>query len=143
MSIIINFPENLTSQQKTKIVRVFFVFCCLLGFCLNSYLIFDDYIEANTVISTDIKSAENNMLLSPSILVCGKTSFKDTKLNTKLSDYLNNTLKLNEVLEFAAVIKHKPANLPVIHVKDQFRSFYTIYYGACYMLDLQIMVRSK
>ena len=47
MALNINLPENLTSEQKSKIVKIFFVFCCLLGFCLNSYLIFDDYIEGN------------------------------------------------------------------------------------------------
>ena len=143
MALKINCTGNLTSEQKIKIVKAFLVLCCLIGFFLNSYLIFGDYIEGNTVISTDLKPAENNMLVSPSILICGKTSFKQTQLNTKLSDYLNNTLKLDEVLEFAVVITNEATTPSVSNVADKFRAFYTIYYGACYMFDPQVMVRAK
>ena len=142
MEICSNYFHNLTKEQNTKIVKAFVIIICLLGFFCNSYLIFDDFIDGNTVISTDIEQPTNEGLMSPSILICGKKSFKTTKLNTKLSDYIENSLKLDEFFEFAVFIPNEGGHLEhnTKDISDQLRAFYTIYFGTCYMLDAKIMV---
>ena len=71
-----------------------------------------------------------------------KKSFKTTKLDTKLSDYIQNSLKLEEFLEFAMFIPD--GSVPTTKdISGQIRSFYTVYFGTCYMLDAKVMVSFK
>ena len=137
--------RNLTKEQKIKIIKAFLVILCLFGFFCNSYLIVLDFIDGNTVISTDLEHPKNEGLMSPSILICGQKSFKTTKLNTNLSDYIENSLKLEEFLEFVMFIPGGDGILEskTKDISDQFRSFYTVYFGTCYMMDAKVMVSVK
>ena len=132
--------HNLTNGQKVKVTKALIVIVCLLGFTMNSYFIFDNYAKGKTIISTDLQPAENNMLSSPSILICGKMSFEKTELNMNSSDYIENSLKLDEFLGFAMLLDGKTLDAELKNVTDQFRPFYTIYYGTCHLLDLNVMV---
>ena len=124
-----------------QIAKAVLVIFCLVGFGMNSYFIFVDYIEGSTIISTDLQHAENGVVTSPSILICGKMSFEKTELNPNVADYIENSLKLDEFLRFAMLVDGDLAHPVAKNVTDQFRSFYTVYFGTCHMLDLNVMVR--
>ena len=55
-------PGNMSNEKKIRIIKSLIVIGCLVAFVLNSYFIFADYIEGNTVISTDLRSTENGTL---------------------------------------------------------------------------------
>ena len=133
---------NLTRETRVNIVKATIVIGCLVGFFLNSYLIFVDFIEGSTIISTDLKAAEDGVLMSPSILICGKRSFKQARLDTTLTNYTENSLKLNDYLEFATFLTGFLSDSSHIDVSHQIRSIYTIFYGTCHILDIKRMVIS-
>ena len=136
-------PSSISPEQKLKIAKALFVLFCLSGFVCNSYLLFAQFIEGSTILSNDLKSAEHGMLQSPSVLVCGKMSFEKNILNTNLSEFIENSLKLDEFLKASLFYtatdrfdKPKAQNLI-----DQWRPFFTAFYGTCHKLETGKMVR--
>ena len=134
-------PGNMSNEKKIRIIKALIVIGCLVAFVLNSYFIFADYIEGNTVISTDLRSAENGTLASPSLLICGKNSFEKKQLNTNINEYWENSLKLDDFLNFTLLLEGNTLHKDIRYVTDRFQAFYTVFYGSCYMLDLNYMVR--
>ena len=134
-------PGNMSNEKKIRIIKALIVIGCLVAFVLNSYFIFADYIEGNTVISTDLRSAENGTLASPSLLICGKNSFEKKQLNTNINEYWENSLKLDDFLTFTLLLEGNTLHKDIRYVTDRFQAFYTVFYGSCYMLDLNYMVR--
>ena len=134
-------PGNMSNEKKIRIIKALIVIGCLVAFVLNSYFIFADYIEGNTVISTDLRSAENDTLASPSLLICGKNSFEKKQLNTNINEYWKNSLKLDDFLNFTLLLEGTTLHKDIRYVTDRFQAFYTVFYGSCYMLDLNYMVR--
>ena len=137
--------QDISPEQKLKIAKALFVLICLCGFVCNSYLIFSQFIEGRTILSNDLKSPENGMLQAPSILVCGKMSFEDNIINTNLSEFEENSLKLSEFLEAAYFFSHvdRLDNQLAEDVIDQWRPFYTAFYGTCHKLEVRKLVRKK
>ena len=133
-------PGNMSNEKKIRIIKALIVIGCLVAFVLNSYFIFADYIEGNTVISTDLRSAENGTLASPSLLICGKNSFEKKQLNTNINEYWENSLRLDDFLNFTLLLEGNTLHKDIRYVTDRFQAFYTVFYGSCYMLDLNYMV---
>ena len=133
-------PGNMSNKKKIRIIKALIVIGCLVAFVLNSYFIFADYIEGNTVISTDLRSAENGTLASPSLLICGKNSFEKKQLNTNINEYWENSLRLDDFLNFTLLLEGNTLHKDIRYVTDRFQAFYTVFYGSCYMLDLNYMV---
>ena len=137
--------QDISPEQKLKIAKALFVLFCLSGFFCNSYLIFAQFIEGKTILSNDLKSPENGMLQAPAILVCGKMSFEQNILNTNLSEFTENSLKLNEFLENSYFFNHvdRLDNPLSEDVTDQWQPFYTAFYGTCHKLEVGKMVRKQ
>ena len=92
-------PSNSSSlEQKFKVAKAIIVLICLSAFACNSYLLFSQFIEGTTILSNDLITPENEGLEAPSILVCGKTSFKEVRLDTKISHFEENSLRLRDFL---------------------------------------------
>ena len=80
------------------------------------------------------------MLHAPSILVSGKTSFKNVQLDSKISDFVENSLKLSEFLVSSNFLSGNGTHQTPTNVTDEWLSFYTVYFGSCHKLELDVMV---
>ena len=89
---------HLKKSIWTFIKAVTFVIC-LAGFVCNSFMIFKQFIGKQTITSWDIQKSKE--LLLPSFTICSLTGVKNriTKYkHLELSNYINNTLELDEIL---------------------------------------------
>ena len=136
-----NQQKNIISpEKKLKVAKAIFVLLCLSAFVSNSYLLFTQFIEGSTILSSDLKAPENGKLRAPSILVCGKPSFKKVQLDAKVSDFEENSLKLEEFLDFSYYMAGDSQNFIKQNVSDKWKSFYTVFFGSCHKLELDLMV---
>lgn len=135
--------NRISPEKKLKVARAIFVLLCLSAFVCNSYLLFVQFIEGSTILSTDLKAPDDGELQAPSILVCGKPSFKKVQLDAKVSDFVENSLKLEEFLDFSVYFGGDTQNIMKINVSDKWQSFYTVFFGSCHKLELDLMVGEK
>ena len=82
------------------------------------------------------------MLQAPSILVCGKTSFKNVQLDAKISDFEENSIKLSEFMVSSLLVSGNFLYPIIKNVTDQWQTFYTVYFGSCHKLELEEKVSS-
>ena len=130
----------MTQDQKFKVAKAVIILICLSAFASNSYLLFSQFIQKSTVLSNDLITAEKNMLQAPSILVCGKTSFENVKLDATISDFEENSIKLSEFM-ISTLFVSGNFSYPIIkNVTDRWKTFYTVYFGSCHKLELEEMV---
>ena len=136
-------PSNSQSyEQKFKVAKAIIVLICLSAFVCNSYLLFSQFIEGTTILSNDLITPESKGLEAPSILVCGKTSFKEVRLDTKISDFEENSLRLRDFLVESLFVSGEFAHETFENVTNKWISFYTAYYGSCHKLEIEKMVKS-
>ena len=89
---------HLKNRVWNFIKAVTFVIC-LAGFVCNSFMIFRQFIEKQTITMWDIQ--KNKELSLPSFTICSITGVKNriTKYqHLELNNYINNTLELDEIL---------------------------------------------
>ena len=132
--------NSLSPEQKLKIAKAIIILICLSAFVSNSYLIFSQFIQESTVLSNDLITPDGKMILAPSILVCGKTSFKNVQLDSKISDFEENSLKLNEFLVLSNFVSGNFTYSIATNITDEWLTFYTVYFGSCHKLELDVMV---
>ena len=136
-------PSNSSSlEQKFKVAKAIIVLICLSAFACNSYLLFAQFIEGSTILSNDLITSEKEGLQAPSILVCGKTSFKEVRLDTKISDFEENSLRLEDFLVQSLFVSGEFPHETFENVTNKWISFHTAYYGSCHKLELEKMVKS-
>ena len=133
--------NNLSSEQRFCLAKAIFVLICLTAFVGNSFMLFSQFIEGSTILSNDLITPKSGMLEAPSILVCGKKSFKSLKLDTKISDFEENSLRLEEFLVSSLLMDGNYGNMSYENVSDKWITFYTAFFGSCHKLELEVMVR--
>ena len=131
---------SISHEQKLNVGKGIIILICLSAFVSNSYLLFSQFIHGSTVLSNDLITPDNKMLHAPSILVCGQTSFKDVQLDSKISDFEENSLKLNEFLVSSNFLSGNATHQTPTNVTNQWLTFYTVYFGSCHKLELDVMV---
>ena len=132
--------NSLSPEQKLKIAKAIIILICLSAFVSNSYLLFSQFIQKSTVLSNDLITPDDKMLHAPSILVCGKTSFKNKQLDSKISDFEENSLKLNDFLVSSNFVSGNSTHQTATNITDKWLMFYTVYFGSCHKLELDEMV---
>ena len=142
MKATIEPADSLSHEQKCKVAKAIIVLICLSAFVCNNYLLFSQFIEGSTILSNDLITPEKGELQAPSILVCGKTSFKEVRLDTKISDFEENSLRLRDFLVDSLFVSGEFANETFENVTNKWISFHTAYYGSCHKLELEKMVKS-
>ena len=142
MKATIELADSLSHEQKFKVAKAIIVLICLSAFVCNNYLLFSQFIEGSTILSNDLITPEKGELQAPSILVCGKTSFKEVRLDTKISDFEENSLRLRDFLVDSLFVSGEFANETFENVTNKWISFHTAYYGSCHKLELKKMVKS-
>ena len=134
--------DTMSQDQKNKVAKAIIILICLSAFASNSYLLFSQFIQEKTILSNDLITAEKNMLQAPSILVCGKTSFKNVQLDAKISDFEENSIKLSEFMVSSLLVSGNFLYPIIKNVTDQWQTFYTVYFGSCHKLELEEKVSS-
>ena len=132
-------PYNSCSPKFCKILKIITAICCFSAFMTTSSWTISHYIDGKTIVSSDFRKSKDGELLVPSILICAATSFKETKMSVNISEYLENTLKLSEFLQFA--VFYRGSGHKVVPIHNQFHPIYTAFNGNCFLLNLQQKVK--
>ena len=112
-------------------------FICAACFALNSLIIFEDMIEGKTGMSSNLENPEGNQLMSPTLLICSSSSFKEATLNTNLEDYKRNSLRLDDFLVDASWIV---ANEHGTSIMQDIVEIHTAFHGSCYAINPNLPV---
>ena len=147
-SMTIQKKSNKKKNSLLMVLKGTVLVLCLVGFFFNSYIIFKQFIEKETV--TSYKMQETSKLLLPSVTFCGKSGFKrivENYSDFELENYINNTVKLSEIIK--EVTDHNNNTYTI--VPDRYTSFdgsgrwkiietYSAYRGRCYTIEYKEMV---
>ena len=82
-----------------KVFKLITLLCCVVGFILNSLLIFQHFIESKTVTTSNLE--RKSKLHLPSITICSPNGFKEkifTVDGITLENYINNTIELKDMV---------------------------------------------
>ena len=127
-------------------IKVLTVFACLIACIANSYVIFTQFIGKKTITSQNVEN--NDGLLLPSITICSLSGFKEEMIDYKdleLSNYLNKTLNLDEILYGYYDNDNKiDLNLTIMKADQalwKFTTTYSQFKGRCHTLTYQKLVR--
>ena len=89
-----------------------------------------EFVSGKTTLSSEIHTKEDGLIL-PSVTFCDKNGFKNTQLNLRLEDYLENTINLDDFFVNASsgfYGKSTPLNYSV-------KTTFGLYRGRCYTFD--------
>ena len=67
----------------------------LACFTLNSWAIFKNYVDGNTVTSTNIEINIRGKQILPAIVICREKAYDSVRYMSKLEDFLDNTMQLS------------------------------------------------
>jgi hypothetical protein len=107
-------------MDKVKIAKLVAGIICLLMFLSNSFDNASDYFLGQTTLTENVETLKN--LTYPSLTFCNQTGFKNTELNYNFSDYIKNTVKIEELFR-------EP--LP-----KELKTTYSLYNGLCFTLTV-------
>ena len=134
-----------------NILKGIIIMICLVGFFFNSFMIFKQFVENETVITNKIQ--ENAKLYFPSITLCGFSGFKrivNQYAELKYENYINNTIDINEMLIEVAdsdniIWKAEPLLDTTFDEsgKWQISTTYSAYRGRCYTIKYNKKVCDK
>ena len=148
-----NMPIKKKSNKKKNsfllILKGTVLVLCLIGFFFNSYIIFKQFIEKETV--TSYKIEETSKLHLPSVTFCGNSGFKrivENYSDFELQNYINNTVKLSEIVK--EVTDHNNKTYKI--APDRSTTFdgsgkwkiietYSAYRGRCYTIEYKELVK--
>ena len=106
-------------------------------FVANSMMIFQDMIAGKTSMSINSETPEGNQLMSPTVIICGESSFKEAKLNTNLEDYKRNSLRLNDFLVDASWVENTDHGTSIM---QDIVEIHTAFHGSCYAINPHLPV---
>ena len=131
------------------LIKGIFVLLCLIGFFFNSYIIFKQFIDEETI--TSYKIQETPKLYLPSITFCGQSGFKrkvENYSDFELENYLNNTVKLSDIVKEVADHSNDSFAKPDSHStfdgsgKWNIVETYSAYRGRCYTMEYKELVNN-
>lgn len=131
------------TRKYWNALKLILVFICIVGFLFNSFVIFKQFIENETVVTNTIQ--ESKKLYFPSITLCGFSGFKQIVKDyseLKYESYINNTIEINEML--IEVADHDKRIWRAEPVRDttfdksgtwEISTTYSAYRGRCYTIN--------
>ena len=135
-----NYIKNCLSKNwcsKVCALKLFSFAVCFCGFFIISWRLMEDFLEQKTVVSSTFLKTSDESLLSPSMLICNHTAFKSLRFNTKLEDYLDDTVDIKDIFVDTGFIGNSKE--PQLLV-DKIRPIYTPYKGKCFVFEPAIKV---
>ena len=138
-------------KEKTNICSLGFkrliLLLCLIGFFFNSYMIFKQFIDKETITSYKIQETSN--LYLPSITFCRQSGYKrkvETYVDFEFENYIDNTIELSEIVQEVADQSNQTFSKPDIHSKVNGSGkwnvieTYSAYRGRCYTMEYKDLV---
>ena len=119
-------------NTKLKFLKTTIGMLCLVGFFFNSFIIFKQFIENETVTSSKLQ--KNSKLFLPSVTICGFNGYKrvaQSYSDFSMENYINNTISLNEIL--LGKMNHDDTNDTI--AKWKVTTTYSAYRGRCYTIE--------
>jgi hypothetical protein len=80
-----------------RIAQLLAVLICLLLFLSNSLDNARSYFSGQTTLTENVEKLNN--FTYPSLTFCNETGFKNIELNYNLSDYIKNTINIQEIFK--------------------------------------------
>ena len=142
----INSSEKITSTRDDicKVIRCIGYVTCLSLAMVNSWAIFRSYTSDIKIKSTKVVPSPGNYLDSPLILLCNSSAYKDQILPTTKESYIENTMKLSEVLVDALVVRDVrkgPLSFRPKSIKEKVKEVETMFQGTCITIKGGIQVK--
>ena len=135
--IVIFSTERMKRKKKNvrlKILKAITGMLCLVGFFFNSFIIFKQFIENETVTSSKLQ--KNSKLFLPSVTICGFNGYKQLAKSYSdfgMKNYINNTISLNEIL--LDKLDHEETNINDTVSRWKVTTTYSAYRGRCYTIE--------
>ena len=115
-----------------RVIKVSSYVICLSLFMFSSFNIFKSYAENITIKSTKI--SPNDIIETPTLLLCNSTAYKKQSLPTSMASYQNNTMKMEDVLANAYFIANTNIGLLSYNpspIMGDVKEIATIFHGNC------------
>ena len=137
--------------SKLKSFKIGVIVICLGLFACNSFVVFQQYIGRQTIISNDIEV--NTRMILPSLTICGTRGFKEEFSNysyVEKENYIANTFELNEMIAFIEDRDEK--NYTMNDLLDggkdgedlwNVKVTFSAYRGRCFTIEYKKEVRKK
>ena len=124
-----------------EIFKVSSVVLCLVGFALTSSMVFYNFINCTTVISTTVVPSPSGSLEMPILLICNSSAYKEQILDTKLDAFKKNTMSLEDALIDASLVIQNPGasilENRIVSVTKDAKEISTLTHGRCMIFDLK------
>ena len=136
-----------------KVFKLITLLCCVVGFILNSLLIFQHFIESKTVTTSNLE--RKSKLHLPSITICSPNGFKEkifTVDGITLENYINNTIELKDMVNSIYIMGLDYSLKYMLTIENHFNgvefeseawkigTIYSKYRGRCYCIQHKVMV---
>ena len=140
-----NSSEKIVSTRDNicKVIRFIGYVTCLSLALVNSWAIFRSYASNIKIKSTKVVPSPGNFLDSPLILLCNSSAYKDQILPTTKESYIENTMKLSEVLVDALVVRDVrkgPLSFRPKSIKEKVKEVETRFQRTCITIKGGIQV---
>ena len=135
--------------SKLKSFKIGIITICLGLFACNSFVVFQQYIGRQTIISNDIE-VHSKMIL-PSLTICGTRGFKEEFSNysyVEKEKYIANTFDLNEMI--TSIEENDETNYTINDLLDggkyiediwNLKVTFSAYRGRCFTIEYKKEVR--
>ena len=136
--------KKLNGKAWNYVLKFLATCACLILFFANSFLIFEEFLSGKTILASNY--VEEKKLYFPIMIICSYSPYMESEMITvALSGYLNNTLKIEDVLEsismgrtFSSPIYNNTHHSEILRISP----IYTYYRGQCYAFKYKKKVRT-
>ena len=120
--------------DKNILLKTLLTFVLICGSLLITFNTFMDFISGKTTMSFEVVA--NNKLKMPAITFCRNPPYKNIGKNLKMSDYLENTMKLEDFFISLTGPHSGIENLNFSALNYTIKAINTMYKGRCYTLQV-------
>lgn len=124
------------SESICKILKIFTIACCLVGFILNSLAIFNNFANRATTIATKQIPIGDEGIRPPTVSICAQIPFEDLDmLNVTYESFDANTIEQN--FKFGSL---KDGRIVTQDLPVDVTTLYTLDLGRCYVVNFKEQV---
>jgi hypothetical protein len=135
--------NRLRGKTWNYVLKFLATSACLMFFFANSFLIFEEFASGKTILASNYMKKQR--VHFPIMVICSYSAYRESEMDKLgLSDYLNNTLKIEDVLESISVGDAR-SSYPIYN--DTYHSgnlsvspIYTYYRGQCFAFKYKLKV---
>ena len=136
----LNLPTNRMELNLFFAIKLGIFLGLFSGFAVTSFGVFKSYLSEQTMISSRIESYSEGQDF-PDIIICNKTSYKKVKTFVSESEYIENTLKLEDF--FVSFHEFDTATKSQLLLDYTIIPLNTIFNGRCYIIRVNVKVKME